>query len=157
MDQQQYVGLDVSLEPTSICVVDQSGAIIWRGKCSTEPEAISQAARAHAPAAVIARGSNGPFAVRVREAIADNATLSVIIEPLLLAWQAIREQVDALDRQVNLRAKTDAAARRLMTVPGVGVIVALAYTAVIDNPTRFKRGTSVGAYLGLTPRRYQSG
>ena len=44
-----------------------------------------------------------------------------------------------------------------MTVPGVGVIVALAYTAVIDDPARFKRSTSVGAYLGLTPRRYQSG
>ena len=44
-----------------------------------------------------------------------------------------------------------------MTVPGVGVIAALAYTAVIDNPKRFKRATSVGAYLGLTPRRHQSG
>jgi transposase len=50
MDQQHYVGLDVSLETTSICVVDQTGAIIWRGKCSTEPESISQAVRAHAPA-----------------------------------------------------------------------------------------------------------
>ncbi len=87
----------------------------------------------------------------------DNATLTGIIEPLLLAWQALREQVAALDQQVNLRAKFDAAARRLMTVPGVGVIVALAYTAVIDNPSRFKRATSVGAYLGLTPQRYLSG
>jgi len=52
MDQHHYVGLGVSLETTSICVVDQTGAIIWQGKCSTEPEAISQAVRAHAPAAV---------------------------------------------------------------------------------------------------------
>ena len=52
MDQQHYVGLDVSLDTTSICVVDQSGTIIWRGKCGTEPEAISQAVRKHAPAAV---------------------------------------------------------------------------------------------------------
>jgi transposase len=44
-----------------------------------------------------------------------------------------------------------------MTIPGVGVIVSLAYIAVIDDPGRFKRATSVGAYLGLTPRRYQSG
>ncbi len=48
----------------------------------------------------------------------------MIIEPLLLAWQALRDQVAVLDQQVNLRAKSDAAARRLMTVPGVGVIVA---------------------------------
>jgi transposase len=76
---------------------------------------------------------------------------------LLLAWQALREQVANFDRQVNLRAKTDIAARRLMTIPGVGVIVSLAYIAVIDDPGRFKKATSVGAYLGLTPRRYQSG
>jgi transposase len=106
---------------------------------------------------VIARGSNGPFARRVHAAIADNATLAVIVEPLLLAWQALREQIAGLDRQVNLRAKTDTVARRLMTIPGVGVIVSLAYIAVIDDPGRFKRATSVGAYLGLTPRRYQSG
>jgi transposase len=113
---------------------------------------------------VIARGSNGPFGTRVREAIADNATLAVIVEPLLLAWQALREQIANFDRQVNLRAKTDTVARRLMTIPGVGVIVSLAYIAVIDDPGRFKRATSVGAYQGdrareggLTPRRYQSG
>lgn len=52
MDQQQYVGLDVSLETTSICVVDRTGAVIWWRKCSTEPESISQAVRTHAPAAV---------------------------------------------------------------------------------------------------------
>jgi len=44
-----------------------------------------------------------------------------------------------------------------MSIPTVGVVVALAYVAVIDTPHRFKRPTSVGAYLGLTPRRYQSG
>jgi transposase len=52
MDQQHYVGLDVSLETTSVCVINQSGAIVWRGKCRTESEAISQAVRAHAPAAL---------------------------------------------------------------------------------------------------------
>jgi transposase len=83
--------------------------------------------------------------------------LLAIIEPLLAAWQAIRDQVAILDRQVVLRAKADGVARRLMSVPGVGVIVALAYTAIIDDPARFKRSASVGAYVGLTPRRYQSG
>jgi Transposase IS116/IS110/IS902 family len=53
--------------------------------------------------------------------------------------------------------RNDDVARRLMTIPGVGVVIALAYTAVIDDPARFRRSVSVGAYLGLTPRRYQSG
>ena len=44
-----------------------------------------------------------------------------------------------------------------MSIPAVGVIVALAYVAVVDDPRRFKQSATVGAYLGLTPRRYQSG
>ena len=36
-EQRHYVGLDVSLETTSICVIDDAGAIIWRGKCSSDP------------------------------------------------------------------------------------------------------------------------
>jgi transposase len=47
--------------------------------------------------------------------------------------------------------------RRLMTAPRVGSLVALAYISVIDAPERFSKSSSVGAYLGLTPKRYQSG
>jgi transposase len=52
MDPQHYVGLDVSLATISICVIDVNGASIWRGKCSSEPDSIRDAVRAHAPAAV---------------------------------------------------------------------------------------------------------
>ena len=52
MEQQHYVGLDVSLETTSVCVIDHNGAIVWRGKCSTEPEPIRETVRKHAPALV---------------------------------------------------------------------------------------------------------
>jgi len=44
-----------------------------------------------------------------------------------------------------------------MTAPGVGALVALTYIGVIDDPQRFKKSSSVGAYIGLTPRRFQSG
>jgi len=47
--------------------------------------------------------------------------------------------------------------RRLMTVPGVGPLTALAFRATIDQPGRFRKSRDVGAHLGLTPRRYQSG
>ena len=53
--------------------------------------------------------------------------------------------------------RADHVCRRFMTAPGVGPITALAFKAVIDNPSRFKKSSAVGAYLGLTPRRYQSG
>jgi len=49
------------------------------------------------------------------------------------------------------------ASRRLMTVPEVGSVTALAFTSVIDDPRRFRRWKMVGAYFGLTSRRYQSG
>ena len=49
-EQRHYVGLDVSLETTSICVVDDAGAIIWRGKCSSDPDTITATLRQHAPA-----------------------------------------------------------------------------------------------------------
>ena len=46
------VGLDVSQELTSVCVVDQQGTVIWRGKCATDPDAIAGAIRRHAPRVV---------------------------------------------------------------------------------------------------------
>src|SRR5205085_12325166 len=89
--------------------------------------------------------------VRVREQIAGNPALITIIEPLLAVWHAIRDQVAMLDRQMLARARNDPGARQLMTIPGVGVVIALAYTAVIDDPDRFRRSCSVGSYLGLPP------
>lgn len=266
MDHQQpqcrhYAGLDVSLETTSICVVDDAGTIVWRGKCASEPRAIADALRSRAPALIragletgqtsnwlthglrrlhvpvvcldarhakaalklqlnktdandalglaqivrtgwyrevavksmdastlrlllVARaqlvsqrqatantlrgllkafglrvppGAGGLFAQRVREVSESNHALLVVTEPLLVAWQALRAQIAVFDAQVRARAKADVAVRRLMTVPGVGVVVALAYAAVIDDPARFKRSSSVGAYVGLTPKRHQSG
>ena len=54
-------------------------------------------------------------------------------------------------------ARQDRAVRRPMTAPGVGTPVAPAYVGVIDDRGRFPRSSSVGASLGLTPRRYRSG
>lgn len=260
-EQALYVGLDVSLETTSICVVDANGSTVWRGSCPTDAATLADAVRRHAPGAVrvgletgqlsnwltlslrrrgvpvvcldarhakaalslqvnktdandawglaqvvrtgwfrevavksmdahklrmlivaraqlvgqrqslanhirglmktfgivIARGSKGLFATRVREAGEGNHALMAIVEPLLAAWQSLREQIAVFDRQIRARGKADAVVRRLMTVPGVGVVVSLAYAAVIDDPRRFRHSSSVGAYLGLTPRRYQSG
>jgi len=52
MDQQQYVGLDVSLETTSVCVIDDKGAVVWRGKCASTLESIAVAVRTYSPRAV---------------------------------------------------------------------------------------------------------
>lgn len=261
MEPSHYVGLDVSQELTSVCVIDQAGAVVWRGKCRTDPGILAAVIGQHAPGAVrvgletgllsnfltralrargvpavcidarhakaalrvqinktdandayglaqvvrtgwfreiaiksmdaqalrlllvaraqlvsqrqavantlrglmkafghvVRKGAGGLFARRVREVCDDNPALSAIAEPMLAVWQSLREQIQVLDKQLLERAKADPVARRLMSIPAVGVIVALAYSAVIDTPERFRRSRTVGAYLGLTPRRYQSG
>lgn len=76
---------------------------------------------------------------------------------LLTVWRSLQEQIEALDRQLLRLARASTAARRLMTVPGVGAITALAFLSIVDDPGRFAKSKSTGAYLGLTPTRYQSG
>jgi len=60
-------------------------------------------------------------------------------------------------KELVRRARESELANRLMTVSGVGPIVALSFIATVDDASRFAKSTQVGAYLGLTPRRYQSG
>ena len=106
---------------------------------------------------VLAPAKGQRFEAMVRERLADNAMLTAITEPMLLVLLTTRERLAVFDRLVRRRARADGDVRRLMTVPGVGAVVALAYTTTIEDPWRFKRSSSVAAYLGLTPRRYQSG
>ena len=256
-----YVGLDVSLKHTSICVVNQTGSIVQEGVVESDPEAIALFVRSRAPGTVrigietgptttwlwtelnrlglpvicidarhakavlkmqinksdrndaagiarimqtgwfkevrvkdldshavkallasrallvkikrdlenqirgllknfglvIGRGKFNVFAVRAAELIENRPELIAAVRPLLEARKAIEQQVDDLDRKVHKLARHDVQVRRFMTVPGVGPITALCFKATIDDPTRFKRSRSVGAYIGLTTRRHASG
>jgi len=258
---EYYVGLDVSLKQTSICVVDQTGSVVREGVVDSDPEAISVYVRSKAPDAVrigletgptstwlwtdlkrlglpvicidarhakavlkmqinksdrndaigiarimqtgwfkevhvkdidshsvrallasrallvkikrdlenhvrgllknlglvIGRAKFNVFAVRAEELIEDRPELVAAVRPLLEARTAIERQLSELDRKVMKLARRDAQVRRFMTVPGVGPITALAFKATIDDPARFARSRSVGAYIGLTSRRHASG
>ena len=67
------------------------------------------------------------------------------------------EAITAINGDMKRLARASEACQRLMTIPGVGQLTALAFVAAIDEPERFRRSRDVGAYLGLVPRRYQSG
>jgi transposase len=97
------------------------------------------------------------LAGRVRAALEDHPELAPTIEPLLAAVAALRGEVERLDKVIAARAKADPVCQLLTTAPGVGPNVALAFVATIDNAERFPSSRAVGAYVGLTPRRYQSG
>ena len=258
---EHYVGLDVSLKLTAICIVDRTGKIEREGVVSSDPEAIATFIKSHAPhvarvgletgatatwlwtelnklglpvicidarhakaalkmqinksdrndAVGIARimqcgwykevhvknldshavkallasrallvkikrrsrepDPRAPQEPRARywpskdecicrpcwEMTEDRPELAAAVVPLLSARAAIEQQIADLDRKVMRLARNNAQARRFMTAPGVGPITALCFLATIDDPTRFKRSRSVGAYLGLTTRRYASG
>ena len=256
----EFVGLDVSKEETSICIIDKNADILFEGKCQTDPDAIFQALRneslypelivletgtlskwlarglreAGLPVEVIdARHAHGvmglqlnksdasdavllakiaqtgfyksvtvgsldaqerqvflkarkqliksarstentirgllssfgiklpkgvpKFPDRIRNALQDYTVLLPAIMPLLDAVTAIRKQILRIDKKVAAHAKSDTACKLLMSIPGVGYLTAQAFVASIDDPTRFSSSRNVGAYFGLTNRRYQSG
>jgi len=97
------------------------------------------------------------FEVRIRELVEGFPDLAVLIEPLLIVRRVLREQIGILHRRVLSVVRDDEVCRRLMTVPGVGPVVALTYRATVDVPARFRKSKSVGAVFGLTCSRDQSG
>jgi transposase len=97
------------------------------------------------------------FEARIRELVERFPDLAVLVEPLLVVRRVLREQLAVLHRRLLAIVRDDAMCRRLMTVPGVGPVVALTYRATIDVPARFRNSRAVGAVLGLTPCKYQSG
>lgn len=88
---------------------------------------------------------------RLPAAVVDLCTL------LLHHIETLAEQIALLDRQIRERARENEAVRRLMTIPGVGPICALALEALAPPPETFDKGRDFAAWLGLTPRQNSSG
>ena len=97
------------------------------------------------------------FEARIKELIENFPDLAVLVEPLLIVRRTLREQLGILHRRLLAVVRNDDVCRRLMTVPGVGPVVALTYRATVDVPARFRKSKAVGAVFGLTPSKYQSG
>lgn len=97
------------------------------------------------------------FRDQVQAVTAGDPVLEVVAASFIVAHEAICRECAAIEKQLVTLARRSALARRLMTVPGVGPIVALSFMATIDDAARFGKSSQVGAYLGLTPRRHQSG
>lgn len=100
---------------------------------------------------------SGKLAARVRAALEDHPELRPAITPLLSSLSGLEAMLAELDKAIAARTKDDPACRPLMTVPGVGPVTALAYVSTIGAGERFAKSRSVGAYVGLTSRRWQSG
>jgi len=256
-----YVGMDVSLKETSICVVDDDGVIQCEGTVISEPEAIAEFIRTKAPGAkrigletgptttwlwhelralgvavicidarhakaalsmrlnksdrndavglarimqcgwykevqvksvmcheiravlnsraqlvkikrdleneirgllknlglVIGKAGGKVFHRRTEELLGSQGHLRDAVRPLLEIREKVSREIAALYRKLLELARNDEDVRRSMTVPGIGPINAMAFHSMIDDPSRFKRSRDVGAYIGLTSRRFASG
>jgi transposase len=106
---------------------------------------------------VLPKQLHASYIAAVRKIVEVDAVLEPIVMPILKTIAATMEQLHVYDRAVHRIAREDDTARHLMTAPGVGPVVVLAYITGIETPSRFVRSSSVGAYFGMTPRRYQSG
>ncbi len=80
-----------------------------------------------------------------------------LIEDLRAEWRSLDERIAAFDAEFVRMARADEAARRLSTIPGIGVINATALTAAVGDAASFGRGRDLAAWLGLTPRQATTG
>jgi transposase len=98
-------------------------------------------------AAILDEGSDVPLSPRVRALVADMRT----------EWRELDRRIEAFDDEFAARARTDEAARRLATIPGIGVLNATALVAAIGTGEAFGRGRDLAAWLGLVPRQVSTG
>lgn len=81
------------------------------------------------------------------------ASLAVLVSMLL----QLEEKIAELDAEIARRAREDETARRLMTIPGIGPLIATALATLAPPPEMFRRGRDFAAWVGLTPRQHSTG
>jgi transposase len=97
------------------------------------------------------------FAKKCRQQLAGSPILSAVEAPLK-ALDELNVQIKELDKQIIKTAAEHYPQTKLLEqVPGIGPVTSLSYVLAIGDPERFKNVRDVGAYLGLVPRRDQSG
>jgi transposase len=106
---------------------------------------------------IVPKSSGRVFEGHIRELLATNPGLERIILPLLAVWRELRSKAVELSKQLADVARRSEQCQLLTSIPGVGVVTACSFVAAVEDPDNFARSRSVGAWLGLTTKRYQSG
>jgi transposase len=96
-----------------------------------------------------ADGEDGPAALSPR--------VRALLEDMRAEWAGLDRRIGAFDDEFAARAKADDAARRLATIPGIGVLNATALAAAVGDGAAFARGRDLAAWLGLVPRQATTG
>jgi len=153
-NQVTTIGIDIGKNTFHLIGLDAVGNIALRRKLSRSQVMVRLA---NLPPCLIGMEAcvGAHHLSRQLQALGHDARLmpAQYVKPYLRGQKNDFRDAEAIGEAVQ----RSALARRLMTVPGVGPIVALSFMATIDDAARFGKSSQVGAYLGLTPRRYQSG
>jgi transposase len=138
---------------------ERRGLLVARQQLCSQRRALESVARAllRGFGVKVGRVAKGAFEARVVALAEDLPQMADPVMALLRCRRVLLAEIDLLEKRIEAVAKASATCRRLMTVPGVGPMTALAFSAAIDDPHRFGNSYDVGAYLGLTPRLFQSG
>jgi transposase len=97
------------------------------------------------------------FAGRIEELVKGHPNLQTIGQALLRVRAVLFAEFNGFERRVRAMSRLHEKARLLMSTPAVGTIISLTFACAIDDPSRFTSSKQVGPYLGLTPKKYQSG
>ena len=102
--------------------------------------------------------STKKFIVSVEDSVDLTPSIAAFsIRSLLSSLVELHSSLQKLDKKLSSLSEEDESCRLLMSIPSVGVVTATTFMATIDDPCRFEKSETVGAYLGLTPRQYASG
>jgi len=106
---------------------------------------------------VLGPGNKDTLIRRAEQLAEGHPVLSGLVAELAEVRRHVVLQIAAIGRDLRRLIQSEPTVKRLMAVPGVGPITALAFLSAIDRPERFRHARDVGPYLGLTPTRHQSG
>jgi transposase len=137
-----YAGIDVSLEYSSVCVVDANGKIVREARKLLQKKLGDVEASLRGTlrgfGLKVGKTTTRRFAGRVKELVVGHASLEAIAEVLLAVHAVLLREFNGFERRVRTMARHDAKARLLMSTPGVGAIVGLTFASAIDDPARFR-------------------
>ncbi|WP_338925700.1 IS110 family transposase [Mycetohabitans endofungorum] len=106
---------------------------------------------------ILPAGKGVPFERLVEQNMPPSSLVQGVLDILIDSLRHIGTQIHALDQAIRRVAQASSVCRRLMTVPGVGSLTAVAFASAVDNAERLRSVRDIGPYLGLTPTKYQSG
>ena len=161
-----YIGLDVSLASTAVCVLGEKGKMVTEAQVASAPDVLV-AFMSELPHGIAAIGLEaGPLSNWLHKGVADalervsERLPAMVIDTLREQWARVArldEEIAEIERRIGVWHRGNADCKRIAEIPGVGVLTATAVVAAMGDPAAFRSGREFAAWLGLVPRHDGTG